>query len=197
MNQLLEDHKKKIETLTIEKEAFLEQIAGLNERNKNQVGLLKRLEFARQADRKEFEAQMNVLKEELLQERIKSKNDNHFENDPLSPSPSNRTRVASPPIEKNGHHQNGESKHRRVSKEEWKDYKEAGLSSEPPNAVIIQSAFLDEAMKKKELSQRGFWGNLFGPNKVVSENGHHTTKPNPLSKKVLQRAEVRYSQKTS
>jgi hypothetical protein len=182
MNQSQEDYEKRIETLKIEKQALLEQIAGLNQRNTNQVMLLKRLESARQADRKEFD----MIKEALLQERIKSRNYKHFENGRLSPSASNRTRVVLPPIE-NGH-KNGES-NRTVSREDRKNWKEAGLSSEPPNAVIVQSAFLDAAMKKKELSQRRFWGNLFGSTKE-SENEHTSLNKSVVEKTPESRSSI-------
>jgi hypothetical protein len=169
MNQSQQDYESRIETLRVEKQALFQQITGLNERNMNQVMLLKRLESARQAERKEFEAQISELKEALLQERIKSRNYKHFENGTLSPSASSRTLVASPPREKR-HDQNGESNDRSVSIEDRKNWKEAGLSPQPPNAVIEQSAFLDVAMKKKGQSQRRLWGNLFGSATKESEN---------------------------
>lgn len=163
MNQSREDYVNTIKTLRSEKQALQERVAEMKERNTNQAMLLKRLESSRQADRKEFEAEVKELKEALAQERIKNRQQLQF--GPLSPSASNRSLVTSlPPVTNEGN--NGEStgeRNRRVSRANRDSWRQEVLSSEPLNTVIVQSAFLDAAIKKKEKSQRGFWGKLFAP----------------------------------
>eukprot|EP00980_Cylindrotheca_fusiformis_P029947 scaffold24080_cov142-Cylindrotheca_fusiformis.AAC.2 len=142
-----------------------EQVAELKKRNTNQANLLKRLESSRQEDRNEFEKQLNELKEALSQERIKSRR--HFQDGPLSPSASNRSLIASPPQPPRKKEPLRErEKNREVTQEERNSWKQEVIISEPLNGVIVQSHFLDAAIKKKE-AQRGFWGKLFNSSREL------------------------------
>ncbi|CAJ1941071.1 unnamed protein product [Cylindrotheca closterium] len=161
------EYEETIANLKQEKEDLEKQVSMLNERNRNQAMLLKRLDSARQTDRTEYEAQILELKEALSQERIKTRRAANFQNGPWSPSASQRSVMA--PITSPRQTTQSEGDPRQVSlddRKSWKDSTGSLTSSGSDrlgNTAQVQSALLGAAMKQKQRKQNkgGFWS-LFG-----------------------------------
>mmetsp|Transcript_21878 Transcript_21878/g.54086 ORF Transcript_21878/g.54086 Transcript_21878/m.54086 type:complete len:361 (-) Transcript_21878:420-1502(-) len=171
------EYEETIANLKQEKEDLEKQVSTLNERNRNQAMLLKRLESARQQDRNDYEAQISELKEALSQERIKTRRAANFQNSPLSPSASQRSVMPSFSTITPPRRMQSEGESRQVSKDDRKSWKDStgGLTSSGNdrlgNTAQVQSALLGAAYKKKQRKENkgGFWS-LFGPTEEDSDS---------------------------
>lgn len=164
------EYEEVIATLKREKEELTKEVETLNKRNSNQAILLKRLESARQDDRKMFEAQISELKFKLSEERIKTRRA-FLQNSPLAPSASQRSVMSSPSMTNNApsRGQSDGNYSRQVSEDDRKNWKES--TAEPTssdngrqgNPARVQGALLGAAVKKKKRKekQNSFW-DLFG-----------------------------------
>ncbi|KAL3932916.1 MAG: hypothetical protein SGBAC_010626 [Bacillariaceae sp.] len=167
------EYEELIATLKQEKEALEKEVATLNERNRNQAMLLKRLDSARHSDRTDYEAQISELKLALSQERIiKTRSAANFRNSPLKSSASQRSIAASPSMATTPPRRTqSDGYYGQVSKDDrksWKDSTTGGITSSGHdrlgNTAQVQSALLGAAMKKKQRKENpggGFWS-LFG-----------------------------------